>query len=393
MPARDISLGIERIERSAAMICPKCGFEQPESPECMRCGVIVGRYKGAAYNATPQTPREPFPAPAAARQPPPLPSGHETVRLALAPPPAPLPAPAPFAPPPAGGTVYQGPDAGTPAAEAMRQAPSFGSLQSALRMATRRLAAGEILGETFSIYFKNIIPFSILTALAYLPIFLLGGVMTQSAKANSVSAIAFAALIGLAAWLLCMPLSTAAVTFGVFQQMRGQDASLGACLSVGLSCLLPVLSVVALEMLVLLGLFMVVLVPVFLSARFPGCSLLAIPLLLIGLVGFLLLVLRFYVAVPAAVEERPGAIGALRRSALLTQGELGPIFRVVFLLGLLDSAVTKAATSVPRAGVVLEPLASLVVIGLSATACAVVYYRLRSLKESIDVDQIASVFA
>jgi hypothetical protein len=31
--------------------------------------------------------------------------------------------------------------------------------------------------------------------------------------------------------------------------------------------------------------------------------------------------------------------------------------------------------------------------GLSATATAVMYYRLRSIKESIDVDQIASVFA
>jgi len=32
-------------------------------------------------------------------------------------------------------------------------------------------------------------------------------------------------------------------------------------------------------------------------------------------------------------------------------------------------------------------------VGLSATGSAVMYYRLRSLRESIDVDQIASVFA
>ena len=47
----------------------------------------------------------------------------------------------------------------------------------------------------------------------------------------------------------------------------------------------------------------------------------------------------------------------------------------------------------PGAGAVLGPLLSLVMTGLFATTCAVVYYRLRSFHESIDVDQIASVFA
>ncbi len=327
-----------------------------------------------------------------------MPTGHETVRLALdgppaAPPEPPLFAPSAPAPSPAGGTVYQGPDAGTPAAEAMRQAPSFGSLQSSLRMASRRLGVGEVLSETFSIYSSNIIPFLILTGFAYSPILLLGGFATQAGKSNGMAPAIATLLVGLAALLLSLPLSTAAITYGVFQQMRGQDASLGSCLSVGLSCLLPVLSVVGLEMLVILGIVMVALVPIGLVAKTPGCSVLLIPLLFAGLIGFLLLVLRFYVAVPAAVEERPGAMGALGRSAFLTEGERGTIFWVVFLLGLIDSLLTRAVTSIPRAGVVLLPLVSLVAIGLSATACAVIYYRLRSLKESIDVDQIASVFA
>ena len=67
------------------MICPKCGFEQPDNPECMRCGVIVGRYKG--------------PVAAAVASPPPF----------SAPPPFPPPAPA-MAAGVAAGTVYGGPD-------------------------------------------------------------------------------------------------------------------------------------------------------------------------------------------------------------------------------------------------------------------------------------------
>ncbi|HSU84629.1 MAG TPA: hypothetical protein VLR69_19600, partial [Thermoanaerobaculia bacterium] len=42
------------------MICPKCGFEQPDSPECMRCGVIVSRYKGPVLGAS--APRPPAPS-------------------------------------------------------------------------------------------------------------------------------------------------------------------------------------------------------------------------------------------------------------------------------------------------------------------------------------------
>lgn len=398
------------------MICPKCGFEQPESPECMRCGVIISRYRGPGPNATPATPAQPFASPpplpsmppmrpmppmpprAASSSPPPLPSGHETVRLALDLPPAPSLAPPPFDPPRAGGTVYQGPDAGTPAAEAMRQAPSFGSLQSSLRMASRRLGVGDVLSETFSVYFKNIIPFTILTAFAFAPVFLLGAYLETAGKANPATAAASAGLLAGATVLLCLPLATALITYGVFQQMRGQDTSLGSCLSVGLSCLLPVLSVALLQLLVLLGAVFVTAVPLLILARMlartsPGCAVFVLPMILLCYIPLVMLMLRFFVAIPVAVEERPGAVDALKRSALLTEGERGAIFRILFVLGLLNGVATLAAVSIPQAKAVLQPLVSVMTTCLSATACAVIYYRLRSLKESIDVDQIASVFA
>src|SRR4051794_27832139 len=97
--------------RSAGMICPKCGFVQPQNPECARCGVIVSRYRGPVSSA-----------PGTSPAPPPLPPS----------PPPPVfavgtvfgdPAPAAssdfaeagtvYSPPPGGGTVYQGPAPGT----------------------------------------------------------------------------------------------------------------------------------------------------------------------------------------------------------------------------------------------------------------------------------------
>jgi len=30
---------------SPTMTCPKCGFEQPESPDCVKCGIVIARYK------------------------------------------------------------------------------------------------------------------------------------------------------------------------------------------------------------------------------------------------------------------------------------------------------------------------------------------------------------
>lgn len=42
------------------MICPRCGFEQPDAVECGRCGIVVERFRPA--------PARPLPAPAAVRE-------------------------------------------------------------------------------------------------------------------------------------------------------------------------------------------------------------------------------------------------------------------------------------------------------------------------------------
>jgi hypothetical protein len=394
------------------MICPKCGFEQPESVECMRCGVIVGRYRGPVAAVAAQ---------AAAFAPPG--SGHETVRIVLPPsPPPPLAEsifrekpsfkePEPEAPadggtvyggpppPPPGGTVYSGPAPGTPAAMA---AAGRGALSPVFSV-TQKLRTGEILSESFAVYFKNIIPFVLLTAVAFSPVyFLLAAFSRQYAETHPVAALEASGLVGLATFLFCLPISTAGITYGVFQQMSGQDTSLGTCLSVGFSSLLRVLAVAILQILLVMGAVILTAIPIgFLIGMMvsggtrssAACSIMLLPLLLLCYVPALMLWLKYFVAIPAAVEERPGTMESLRRSAFLTSGQRWPIFGALLVLGVLYVGLLLTARLVPVAGPVIETLGGLLMLGLSATISAVIYYRLRSFHESIDVDQIASVFA
>ena len=45
--------------------CPRCGFEQPPTDECISCGVIISKYKAGPAPAQPQPaaqePAEPLP--------------------------------------------------------------------------------------------------------------------------------------------------------------------------------------------------------------------------------------------------------------------------------------------------------------------------------------------
>ena len=361
------------------MICPKCGFEQPESAECMRCGIVISRYKGPVLGQAGPPPVPPaFLPPPKAVMPPPPPLAEGGPVFGGPRPPAtgggsvyggqsmspavagggtlydgPMPPP-----PPAGGTVY---GTGTLAPAT----PGF--------VARGTFEAGKILGESFSIYFSNFLPFSLLTALALAPMFLTLGMFIEATKSQDPQALLTSLLLLLLTAVLCPQLATASITFGVFQQMRGRDASIGDCLGKGLSALLPVLGLVIVQAFyIFLGL---------LALRHPRHYSWS---------------LRYAVSVPVAVEERPGLSEAMRRSTYLTEGYRGAIFGVLFILNFMSQAIDRAlnlglsdnlSTYFMASGAV-----SVLTVGLSATATAVMYYRLRSIKESIDVDQISSVF-
>ncbi len=377
------------------MICPKCGFEQPDSPDCMRCGIIVARYKGPAVGAGPQTPPPAFAAPAPQASgysspgysppgappympPPPVIAGGTALPPSLPiqaagggfPPPLP-PDPAGSTlyggPPPsaAGGTLYQGPPPGS-------VAPTFSSFPVTAGPAFHgTFDTGKVLSETFSSYFSNFLAFFLLNALLSLPLFGLA-IYVSSLQHDSMQMAALAFLAAIPLQALVTQLATAGITYGVYQQMRGKDVTVVDCLRAAFSRLLPVLGVAIVSSIAIFGGFLLCIVP------------------------GILVSLAYAVAIPVTVEEQPGVFDALRRSSYLTKGFRGQIFGVVFVIGIVEQIPAQILSRVVKEdfGLLLVLLIAIGVLttSLSATASAVMYYRLRSVKESVDVDQISSVF-
>lgn len=335
------------------MICPKCGFEQPESAECMRCGVVVGRYKGPVVESASGSfspPEPPPPAAAGTFYGGPVPAMAGVVSGTVYEGPA-----------PGSGTVYQGPDA----ASSVRRPSAPVGYRGAL-------GVGQVLGQTFTVYFRNFLPFALLTTVVLAPLLVAQAFMTSSSSSKNLAVMLPSALLTLIGSIVCPYLATSAITYGVFQQMRRQDTSIADCLARGFSAFLPVLGLAIVQGLVIgLGLI---------ACIIPG----------------ILLMVRWAVSVPASVEERADIGEAMNRSTYLTDGYRWEVFQVLFVLGVLNLGsavlVAVAADWNPTFSLILSGVQSVLAVGLSATGTAVMYYRLRSLKESIDVDQIASVF-
>jgi hypothetical protein len=232
----------------------------------------------------------------------------------------------------------------------------------------RELNSGGLLGETFSIYFANFVPFLVLTAVALSPLIALAVARLATDASNPMGTL-YELLSNLGS-LFCAPLATGCLTYGVLQQMRGIETSVGQCLRVGLSAFLPVLGTSLLQGLVV-GL---------------GTVLCIVPGIIFAAM--------YAVAVPAYIEERLGAGRAMSRSASLTDGYRWPVFCVLFVIGCIQVGLERIATMLvgESAPWLVLVTVDLVPTGLSGTAGAVLYYRLRAVKESFDIDQITSVF-
>jgi hypothetical protein len=239
-------------------------------------------------------------------------------------------------------------------------------------MATYELKAGAVLSRSFAIWARNIVPFTILSLLVFVPSFAFEYLGLNDGRRFGMTPTMFS-LIDSGIRMVLGLVTTSAITYGVVQQLRGRPAPIGASVSFGLTRIVSVLGTS-----LLVGLCIVVSM-VFLII--PG----------------LIVTCMLHVAVPVAVLEKVGAFQSLSRSAELTAGNKSTIFGIVFLLGIMIIALvllfqlTLGRTSV-IAFVAGQAGISAVVGALSSTASAVIYHDLRQGKEGIDIEQLAAVF-
>ncbi len=240
------------------------------------------------------------------------------------------------------------------------------------RRARRRVAhnmqTGLMLSRTFSVWGKNIGPFSLLALVISIPNYLWERYVASDPDPGLVVGIAGAMLN----WIVPM-LVAATICHAVFQQLAGRPGGIGESIQVMLTRLPNVLGTSVVAALVTAA----------------GYAALIIPGIIIGLMLF--------VAIPAAVVEKPGVLGALNRSAELTKGNRLAIFVLTILVGVLVMIPSVALALVFDADgiafTVAVALLGALVSSFSAVLQTVVYHDLRAGREGLDVQELADVFA
>lgn len=228
---------------------------------------------------------------------------------------------------------------------------------------------GQVLNRTFSVLSRNLLPFCLVTAIAYLPNFLFLG-QKPAMPPGQRGALVFVTVV---VAMVLSALSEAIVLFGAFEDMRGRPVNLMESLKVGLGRFFPVVGVA-----LLVG-------------------------FLTGLAGILLVIPAFFVltilfvAMPVCIVERMGPVKSLGRSAALTKGNRWKIFGLwllVMIVTLIGSAIIGAIGHVLGVAVslVLRLVWGALAGAFNAIMVVVTYHDLRVAKEGVDTDRIASVF-
>jgi hypothetical protein len=245
---------------------------------------------------------------------------------------------------------------------------------------------GRVVSRAFSVIGRNWIAFLALSILAVLPqmawnYYLLRGPQSSFGTGTA----GMYGLITLGGWVVTIVASfvlQAALTYGTIMDLNGQRASLGEMLGVGLKAFLPLC---AIGILYTLGI---------------GVALVAL------IVPGIILVTVWAVVVPARIAENTGVLASFSRSGELTRGHRWPIlgiFAVFYVIVIIADFVIRPLTGLTlfanTASLAAVPL-YLVLTGatrvvsavISSAGIACIYYELRTVKEGIGPEQLASVF-
>lgn len=239
-----------------------------------------------------------------------------------------------------------------------------------------RVRVGALVGRGFSIWFKNFVPATLLALVVSTPLVLLVYFLVpHEVSLDSDEETSLFEFLNFAIASFTGIVLSGALSYTVFQQLRGRKVAFGESLRIGLGRIFPVLGVGILAgVCILLGMVACVI---------PG----------------LILTSALYVAVPTCVVERPGVVAALKRSFELTRNNRWPIFGAYFVQGVFTNLLGMATGLVLGALQVQEStlllvltLASVVFGSPNAVMQAVTYHDLRTGKEGAEIDELVAVF-
>ena len=279
------------------------------------------------------------------------------------------------------------------------------------RFAEGDFRVGQVLSRSLSVLSRNFLKFLIIPVLVYLPLIVIGILALALMPAIRAGAMGTAPLVvmGLLLFVAAIVLgivSQAAMAHAAFQDMRGRRVSLVNSLNVSFRRLLPLAGIAIVIGLTLLG------VIIALSALAGFLRVFVSPVLttVVAFVGGVTLafvvMIMWYVAIPACIVETKGVFASLARSSQLTKGHRWKIFGLLLLLVLISIVVglplgiVIEIAVVPLFGSGVAAVASGIInvvwnitwIAYYAIAVAVIYHDLRAAKEGVGIDEIASVF-
>jgi hypothetical protein len=246
---------------------------------------------------------------------------------------------------------------------------------------------GDVFSKSFSMFGRHFVVFFLLTVIANIPNYVFQWALVSPPPApGALPTFNPWALLALPVAIVCSTIATGAITYGVVQDLRDGQVSIGEAIAIAARRFLPMFGVAfAVGILVFLGTILL-LVPGFIV----GCM--------------------YFVAAPVCIAERAGVGASLRRSRFLTKGHRWQIFGaylLIILLGVIVVGVIAAAMAGailmigPGEAAILRNAGAATIVqngvgavfgAFIAVLAAVLYYQLRVAKEGVDLAKIASVF-
>lgn len=269
-----------------------------------------------------------------------------------------------------------------------------------------------VVQRTFGVMGRNFGPFTLL-ALVFsgVPAALSGAFSTslamEMATGNPTAIAGYTGFILLA--LATSYILMGALTHGTIVDLNGRRAGFGECLSTGLANVVPLVGIALIIVAAAMVVGFVAALLIGVVSGIGGAAMGAIAGLVFGapaVVFLIILFIRWSVAAPAYLVEKPGVTGALRRSAELTKGHRWAIFVLLLCYVVLATAIqfavlipAGALSGATMVGAMSPSIIAFTVIYsvinalIGAVGVSALYYELRTVKDGVSAESLASIFS